>query len=1160
MSPATITYAGLAALNLSLGSGADALTVSNTAAGTATTIHAGSGADQVNLQHTSAATTVTTATGGTTTIDIGSNAPAGHGLLAGITGPVTVQGSGSDTLYLDDTANTAPVTGMVSATTIAGLVPGGVAYSGLAHLSVNLGNAGNTLAISNTAAGTATVVNTGNGTDQINVRGTSSPTTVNAGAGVNTINVGSLAPSTGGTVSAIAGPLNVIGTGTDSLNVDDTGSAAPRAGTLDATSLLLGPANITYGGINILNLSLGSGADNLDIANTATGVITSIGAGSGNDNLTLENDAGPTTIDTQSGNDVVNVLAISAATVLEQTGMNGVDSFNVGGLNAGSGVLDQLLVPLKITGGGADALNVNDAASSSAQTGSLSPTDIGGLGSQGINYSGIASLSIGLGTGGTTFSVSNTHAGTSTTLNVGAGNNTIDLTDDSSTTRINTAGGTNAIAIQATHAATVVTNNAATDTIVAGSLAPQTGGVLDTLHGPLSITGGGASGSTSLNLDDSASVASKSVVVTASTVSGLSSAAITYGALSSLMLSLGSGGDTVDVQSAAAGTATAITAGAGPDSFAVAPPVKTPGGSPAALAGPLSIDGGSGADTLLVDDSSDTAARSVTLTPASITGLGGPVSYANFSSLDLALGSGGGTLSIDEIGPATATTITTAGNSKAARVQFYANFAGAFAGHLSVQGTSKGTVTVGGNLTGSMTVVGNVDSATIGGSLTGSLPITGALGSLSVGADLAGGLSATGNLDSATIGGSLTGSLAVGGKLASLKIGGAEPGSLEAGAVGTIGVAAGTVDASGNIFSVTQSGVARSISASPANVSAPLPLLAGLSFGVLYDATLGVPQAAVRVNGGPATGARFDLLLSAPASAAFNLSRLDTATGAAAATEVRNVSVDGSVLGAVTPAEQAYFGYAPVVTAKPPKKGHRHSVKSAITPPPGGIQLTADNLAVVSARNNIRAGSINAAGIEGLAFATLTDANGVAHAATAAISSSRGFRAPLLLSALATNATTHKPITQVLPATDPLQVHVKPGKPIALFEGTTAGGFNPHGLLLSDAFIGASTVTATATFVQGTSPGKPQVANLSFAGNGGSINTYLPVQTITSTGTLGDVLLHAGKSELLQSLNATSVTGTLNLFGGSIASTNVPGLQAGKPPKVGRHHGRKGGA
>jgi hypothetical protein len=1158
LSPATITYDGLAALNLVLGSGADTFTVSNTAAGTATTINTGAGTDRVNVQHTSAATTVTTATGGTSTIDIGSNAPAGHGLLAGITGAVTVRGSGSDTLKLDDTADTAPVAGTVSATTIAGIAPAAIAYSGLAALNISLGDAGNTLSISYTAAGTATVINSGSGADQINIRGTNSPTTINAGAGVNNVNVGSLAPAAGGTVSAVVGPLAVNGSGVASLQVDDTGAATPRTGLLTATSLVLGPADITYSGITRFDVSLGSGDDDLDIVNTAAGASTTVAAGTGDDTLTLQNDAGPTTIDTGAGNDTVNVRAISATTSVDHGGVTGVDTFNVGSVApAGGGVLDQLLVTLGITGGGGDALNVDDSGSVSAETGSLSPTAIGGLGSAGINYSGLARLAIGLGSGGTTFAVSNTHAGTSSTLNVGAGNNTIDLTDDSSNTTINTKGGTNAIAIQGTHAATAVNNSAATDTIAAGSLAPQTGGVLDNLYGPLSVTGGVPSGPTALSLDDSASVAAKSVVVTAGTVSGLSPAAITYGSLSSLAIGLGSGGDTVDIQSTAAGTATTITSGAGHDSFSVAPAVRTPGGSPAALAGPLSIDGGDGVNTLLVDDSSDTASRSVALTPASITGLGGPVNYANFSSLDLALGSGGGSLAIDEIDPAAATTITTAGTSKSAPVQLSANFAGDFTGNLSVQGTSGGSINIGGNLSGSLAVLGNLDSVSVGQGLTGSLPISGTVGTLSIGGDLAGGVSAGGDLDSATIGSSLTGSLAVAGKLSSLTIGGAEPGSLEAGAVGTIAVAAGIPDAAGDVFSVTLAGVTRSISVSPADNSTPLPSLAGLSFGVLYDASLGVPQAAVRVSGGSAAGARLDLLLSAPPSAAFNLSRLDTATGAAAGTEIRNVSIDGSVLGSVTPAEQAYFGYPEVVSAKPPKKGHKPSVKSAITPPPGGIQLPADDLAVVSARSNIRAGSINAAGIEGLAFATLTDASGVSHSANATVSTSRGFGASLVLSALATNATTHKPLTQVLRATDPLQVAVNPGKPIALFEGTIAGGFNPHGLLLSDSAAGASTVTITATYVQGTPPGKPQVATLSFSGNGGSIDTYLPVQNITSTGTLGDVLLRAGKSELLQSLDATSVTGTLNLFGGTIASTNVPGVQAGKPPKVGKHHARK---
>src|SRR5205807_3754961 len=109
-------------------------------------------------------------------------------------------------------------------------------------------------------------------------------TTVNGGPANDTLNVGSLMPVIGGIVDGIVGPLPLIGNaGFDVLNVDDTGSTVDKTGTLTATTLTgLGMAGgITYGTLETVNISVGSGRHTLNIQSTSA--VTNINGGPAND-------------------------------------------------------------------------------------------------------------------------------------------------------------------------------------------------------------------------------------------------------------------------------------------------------------------------------------------------------------------------------------------------------------------------------------------------------------------------------------------------------------------------------------------------------------------------------------------------------------------------------------------------------------------------------------------------------------------------------------------------------------------------------------------------------------------------------------------------------------------------------------------------------------
>ena len=129
----------------------------------------------------------------------------------------------------------------------------GVAYSGLKALNLKLGGPSAapayTINVQSTAAGTTS--------------------TITAQTFSNTWNVGSLAPTvSGGVLDNLAGPLVLVGNG-DTLNIDDTGSAVAKTGTLtDSTLTGFGTGGITFSAINTLNMDLGSHGNTLTLTVT----------------------------------------------------------------------------------------------------------------------------------------------------------------------------------------------------------------------------------------------------------------------------------------------------------------------------------------------------------------------------------------------------------------------------------------------------------------------------------------------------------------------------------------------------------------------------------------------------------------------------------------------------------------------------------------------------------------------------------------------------------------------------------------------------------------------------------------------------------------------------------------------------------------------------
>jgi hypothetical protein len=1079
LSTGAIDYTGLAQLGVLLGTGGNTLTFNDNSSDTPTTLTGGAGNDVLDIQTDSAPLRVVPAAG-SNIINIGN-----AGSLAGIASPVTITSTGNDTLNVNDAADTtARTAATVSSNSITGLGAAAIGYSGISHLNLSLGNTNDTLNITSTAFGTQTAVNTGTVGSAVNVLATTGPLSIQSG-GTDTVNIGSNGASAG-LLNTITAAVTV--TGNDTLNINDNADTSNASAVLTATGLtgLGATAAINYSGLSHLNINLGIGNDAMTVNGTTAGSTAINGAGADN---------------------AITINATTAPLVINSGGTVQVGTGNVTGITG----------PVTLAGTGGDQLLVDDTSDPTHLTGTLSATQLT-LGPATVSYTGTAGAAVQLGAGADTFIVNSTAPSTPVTLTGGAGADTLQIAGISSPTTVNAGSNSSTIfdvgnalgelasplTLIGNGGTTLNINDTASTTAKTGTLgnALLTGLGTDEIHytsigqlnlslgsggntftdsgatTPTTITAGSdndalsitsftapvtvnGSGTASLVLNDVAESSAKSVVINGSTVTGLGNSGVTYGSLASLNVVLGSGNDSVVVNGTGGATTTTVTGNAAGQVFSVVPT----GG---VLRGPLMLTGG-GTDALTVNDTANTVASTVTLGDDEVTSQGGVITYTGITHLAVDLGSGNDTADVNALNPAVATSIDGGSGGNSAMI----DLPGDLAGHLSLTHFQTGSVNVAGNFTGSLTTDGGFASVHVHG-----------------------------NFASGAV-------LGVSGVLDQIEVDGIDAGQLTAGSLQGVVEPSVTPSSDGTIFSLNSGGVTRSIQIQTADPSASL---AGTSFSVVYDATTGVPQAAVRINGGT-SGERFDVVLNTPITSSFSLSRLDSSSGLT--TDVRNVVVNGSILSTLTPAEASYFGLG---------SGD------------GGVVLPADALASVSARDTLSQGSILAKSIQGMAFSNLTGSNGTLH--PGGLIPVSDFKEKLLLSALTVNPRTHKAYAAIAPPTETLVVAAgTAAEKTGLFAGSAGGlPFDPNGIVLWNQ-TGSGEVAANLIFSGKRINGEETISSLVFDGAGGSVQTRRIISAISSSDAIGDIYLSAGKAEQLQSITAPSIEGTINLYGGKLIGT-----------------------
>ena len=459
---------------------------------------------------------------------------------------------------------------------------------------------------------------------------------------------------------------------------------ADDAVTLNASSIqIAGGLTAQYGNFASLTLNSLGGADNVHVLNSHAG-ITTLNLGAGSDTLTIDATSGLLNADAGSDNDMLNIHNISFDASLSLG--TGDDSVNVSSTaNKLDGIKAKLTV---VDGGGNDTLNVIDSGDTLGQTGSLSGSQLTGLGMTGsIVYAALETLNVSLGSGSDSFTVLGTHSGVAT-VNANGGADVVNVQSTSGATTVNAGDGSDTINIRAIGAALTVNAGNGDDAINAGSLSPATGGTVNAIGALLTVNGD--AGTDVLNVDDSGDGAANAGTLTATSLTGLglSASGLTYGTFEALNIGLGVGGDTFTIAGTHTGTtslnasagadsvtilgtagattvnsgndsdtvnvraigaALTVNAGDGTDIINVGSNAPASNGNVNAIGALLTVNGDAGADTLNVDDTGDSLTNTGTLTATSLSGLGlsaSGLSYGTLEALNIGLGSGGDTFMI----------------------------------------------------------------------------------------------------------------------------------------------------------------------------------------------------------------------------------------------------------------------------------------------------------------------------------------------------------------------------------------------------------------------------------------------------------------------------------------------------------------------------------
>jgi Ca2+-binding RTX toxin-like protein len=420
--------------------------------------------------------------------------------------------------------------------------------------------------------------------------------------------------------------------------------------------------------INAPGLS-GSGTHSVTLPTAFVGSMV-LNLGDMSDGLVIQKTLAPITVNAGVGNDGIVVQSTLAAITVNAG--DGNDAIDVG--TQAGGTLSGIQAAISVDGGtGSDAVRINDPASGISRAYKVTSTDVTPGGGSAVSYSAVELLYVTSGAQGDTFNVFSTAAGTTTSLNAGAGfdtfnvgsaTNTLDdikgplklfggtnfvpphfgfpdqlnlfdqgssvsnsyVVRDNSVARsggvvvsysdvesvtLNAGAAADSAVVLATSGLTSVTLNmgGGNDNI---NVATRTGSSLDLIAFELTVNGG--DGTDTVSLNDQADTNANNYVVTATDVIRNSAAILHYATIENLTLNAGALDDTAAVQSSPTATSITLNMGAGNDTVNVG----SAGGSLDPILGRVKVDGQVGDDRLFVNDSGDTDFNSYTISATDV--------------------------------------------------------------------------------------------------------------------------------------------------------------------------------------------------------------------------------------------------------------------------------------------------------------------------------------------------------------------------------------------------------------------------------------------------------------------------------------------------------------------------------------------------------------
>jgi Ca2+-binding RTX toxin-like protein len=290
-------------------------------------------------------------------------------------------------------------------------------------------------------------------------------------------------------------------------------------------------------------------------------------------------------------------------------------------------------------GGGTDSLTVWDDANPDGDTYAILPSSVGRTDVQPISYTGVENLTVYAGTGGNEVNVYGTPAGMATTVNAGSGNDSV--------------------------------------------YAEPLNGDLGSLGGPLTVNG--EAGNDALVVTDT-DAPSNTYTLTATALARTGAPTITYGTLESVALYGSLGGSQYDIESTPDGGTTTVHGGPGNDAIEVTPTSHNLD----SLGGDLTISGGGGTDSLILDDSAylSNAIYFVEDTYTQRTDFDWRINYNGVENLTLDGGTGASSMYIDGTPAGSTTTVNGGPGQDTVNIAGFSHQLSNLGGPLSVDGGS----------------------------------------------------------------------------------------------------------------------------------------------------------------------------------------------------------------------------------------------------------------------------------------------------------------------------------------------------------------------------------------------------------------------------------------------------------------------------------------